>query len=160
MLRRLAAGALLAGLVATAIVVAALPSSTSSTSSTPAARVERLASDLRCPVCQGLSVADSPSITANDIRADIRRRIAAGESDPAIRQAYVDRYGDWILLRPRARGFAALLWALPAAAVVVAVAWLALALRRWQGQAPPEATDEDEHLVAELRASRSASAAP
>ena len=156
MLRRLAAGVVLAGLVGTAVVVAARPSPSSST---PAARAERLASELRCPVCQGLSVADSPSITANDIRADIRRRIAAGESDAEIRQGYVDRYGDWILLRPRGRGFTALLWALPVAAVVVAVAWLALALRRWRRQAPLEATDEDEHLVAELRAARSARAA-
>lgn len=151
MLRRLAACTLLAGLVVVAVVVAARPSPSSSA---PAARTERLASELRCPVCQGLSVADSPSITSNDIRADIGRRIAAGEGDAEILQAYVDRYGDWILLRPRARGFAALLWALPAAAVVVAGAWLALALRRWRTQAPLEASAEDRDLVAELRAAR------
>ena len=156
MLRRVAAGVLLAGLVVVAVTVAARPSPSSSA---PAARAERLATELRCPVCQGLSVADSPSITSNDIRADIRRRIAAGESDADIRQAYVDRYGDWILLRPRARGFTALLWALPAAAVVVAGALLALALRRWRTQAPLEASPEDRDLVAELRAARTAKAA-
>lgn len=157
MLRRIAAGALLAGLVAVAVVVAARPSPSSST---PAARAERLASELRCPVCQSLSVADSASITSTDIRADIRRRIAAGETDAEIRQAYVDRYGDWILLRPRARGFTALLWALPAAAVVVAGAWLALTLRRWRNQAPLDASPEDRDLVAELRAARSAGTPP
>src|SRR5206468_2568351 len=70
----------------------------------PAARARAIASDLRCPVCQGLSVADSPSPTARDIYDDIRRRVAAGESDAAIRRFYVDRYGQWILLRPSRSG--------------------------------------------------------
>lgn len=149
---RPAAGALvLATMVVVAVVLAARPSSPPSA---PAARAAGLASDLRCPVCQGLSVANSPSPAARDIRADIARRIEAGQTDPEIRQAYVDRYGDWILLRPRGTGVAAMVWALPVAAVVVAAAGLALALRRWRHQPDGEPSPEDRELVARLRAGR------
>lgn len=157
MLRRAAAGLLLLALVTTALLMAGRPTARSST---PPARAARLASELRCPVCQGLSVADSPSAASNDIRADIRRRIAAGETDETIRQAYVDRYGAWILLRPRDRGFSALLWALPVAAVVIAGAWLGLTLRRWRNQPALEATTEDQELVAELRSRPAAGVSP
>lgn len=147
---RAAAALVLVGLVAAALVLAARPTRPLSS---PSARAARIAADLRCPVCQGLSVADSPSSTAADIRADIRRRIGEGQSDTEIRQAYVDRYGDWILLRPRGSGVAAAVWALPVLAVVAAGAWLALALRRWSGRPALEPSAEDRALVAGLRAS-------
>lgn len=150
--RRVAGATFLAALVAVAVVVAGRGSESSSS---PDARADRIAAELRCPVCQGLSVADSPSITANDVRADIRRRIAAGETDGEIRQAYVDSYGEWILLRPRSHGLSALLWALPVAGVIAAAAWLALTLRRWAHQPPLEPSAEDRDLVTELRATRS-----
>lgn len=149
--RGTAAGLLLAGLVVFALVLAARPTGTPST---PAARAERLASELRCPVCQGLSVADSPSETAAQIRDDLRRRIGAGESDAEIRQAYVDRFGDWILLRPRRSGIAAVLWALPVALVIVAGAGLAFALRRWNREVVHDPSGDDRDLVAKLRADK------
>lgn len=155
MLRR-ALAVVLAGLVVMAVVLAARPGAAPSR---PAARAANLAAALRCPVCQGLSVADSPSQTAADIRADVRRRIAAGESDAEIRRAYVERFGDWILLRPRGSGAAAALWAAPVVGVALAVAWLGLALRRWRGQAVLEASPEDRALIAELRAQRTVNSA-
>lgn len=120
----------------------------------PAARTQRIASELRCPVCQGLSVADSPSRTGRDIRADIRRRIAAGQGDAEIRRAYVDRFGEWILLRPSARGVGALVWLLPVLAVVVAAGGLALALHRWQRQPALRPSEEDRPLVEAARCAR------
>ena len=90
---------LLPVLALAAVVVATLVlgSASGDGDPSPAARTRRLAAGLRCPVCQGLSVADSPSPTARAISDDIRRRVDAGESDGAIRQAYVERYGEWVL---------------------------------------------------------------
>jgi cytochrome c-type biogenesis protein CcmH len=96
------------------------------------ARADAIASELRCPVCQGLSVKDSDSPTARSIRDDIRARLAAGASAAEVRQAYVDRFGQWVLLRPPADGLGALVWALPAMALVAGAGGLTLALRRWR----------------------------
>ena len=111
------------------------------------ARTEAIAGDLRCPVCQGLSVADSHSETADAIKGDIRRRVDAGESDAAIRQHYIDSYGEWILLKPEASGVGALVWILPVGALLAAGGGLALAFRRWRRQPAMAATDEDRALV-------------
>lgn len=117
-----------------------------------ASRARRLAEEIRCPECQGLSAADSSSPTARAIRADIRDRVDAGQSDDEIRQAMVDRYGEGILLRPEGDGLGLLVWGLPVAAVVVGAGVLALALRRWRREPRLHATAADEHLVERTRA--------
>ena len=114
-------------------------------------RAHGLAAELRCPVCEALSVADSPSSTARAIRADLRRRIVAGESDEQIRQAYIDRYGESILLEPQGSGLGVIVWGLPAAALVLGAGGLALALRRWRREPRLHATDADEALVTKVR---------
>ncbi len=60
----------------------------------------RIAGELRCPVCQALSVRDSPSETARAIREEIARRVAEGRTDEEIVREFRDAYGDWILLAP------------------------------------------------------------
>lgn len=97
---------------------------------TDAERVEQLTEQLRCPVCDGLAVADSPSSTARAIAADVRSRIAAGESDDDVRNAYVAQYGEWILLEPPAGGIGTLAWVLPVALVVGGAGLAAWTLRR------------------------------
>lgn len=114
-------------------------------------RARDLAAELRCPVCEALSVADSPDSTARAIRADLRRRVAAGQSDEQIRQAYVDRYGESILLEPQGSGLGVLVWGLPVAALVLGGGGLALALRRWRREPRLHATSADEALVAKTR---------
>ena len=69
-----------------------------------AARTHRIASELRCVDCESLSVADSATSTAAATRADIAARIRHGESDAEIRQVYVDRYGESVLLKPSSNG--------------------------------------------------------
>jgi cytochrome c-type biogenesis protein CcmH len=113
----------------------------------PAARAQSIGEDLRCPVCQGLSVADSHSPTAEAMREDIRRRVDAGESAEAIKAYYVSRYGEWVLLRPEASGVGVLVWVLPVGALLLAAGGLALAFRRWRRHPTMTATDEDRALV-------------
>jgi cytochrome c-type biogenesis protein CcmH len=131
-----------------AIVVAALfLAGRSDGPATPGERVQRLSEQLRCPVCDGLAVADSPSSTARAIAADVRRRVEAGESDGAIRQAYMAQYGEWILLEPPGRGFGALAWALPVTGVVLAGAGAAWTVRRRARTARPR-DDHTRRVVA------------
>ena len=122
-----------------------LASAVATMAQAPAGRVDEqqvyeVASQLRCVVCQNLSVADSPSEMANQMRGIVRERLAAGETPAQVRQYFVERYGDWILLAPPRRGFTLLVWLAPLVAVVVGVIVVALLLRRWTGRrrtAPP-----------------------
>lgn len=90
-----------------------------------------IASELRCVVCQNLSVADSPSEMAAQMRAIVRERLAAGDSPDQVRDYFVQRYGEWILLKPRREGFNLLVWGFPIAAVALGLAAVVLLLRRW-----------------------------
>lgn len=150
-MRRLFAWAAIAAMIAAAFAIA---TQAPSDNGTPESRTDRVASSLRCPVCQGLSVKDSDSPTARDIRADIRRRIDAGESAEAIKAAYVDRYGEWILLRPAASGFGVLLWALPVGVVTGGALALSAMFWRWRRSvALRSPTREERLLVASARRS-------
>jgi cytochrome c-type biogenesis protein CcmH len=93
--------------------------------------VDEVASQLRCVVCQNLSVADSPSEMAGQMRAIVRERLAAGQTPAQVRQYFVERYGDWILLAPPQRGFTLLVWLAPLVAVLVGLTVVTLLVRRW-----------------------------
>jgi len=101
--------------------------------------VRQISAELRCPVCQGLSVADSPSRMADQMRDLIRERLEAGESPEAVKSYFVERYGEWILLAPKREGFNLLVWILPFVGLVGGAAGLYGVLRRWKkrsGAAP------------------------
>ena len=114
-------------------------------------RVQRIAGEVRCPTCRGLSAAESDAKTAEAVRDDIRTRVGQGQSDGQIRAALAARFGPDILLRPEGRGVAALVWALPVVAVVLAVAALAMAFRRWAAVGHATPTEEDRALVERAR---------
>jgi cytochrome c-type biogenesis protein CcmH len=116
-----------------------------------AARTRSLASELRCVDCEGLSVADSSTASARQTRTDIAARLRRGQSEDEIRQVYVDRFGESILLKPSSSGLGMLVWALPVIALLLGAAGLVVALRRWQRQPRLVATDDDETLVARAR---------
>lgn len=138
----IAIGALLA-LAALAVVVAVRPGPVPSA----ADRAETLARELRCPDCQGLSVADSPTSSAQEIRRQIDELIAGGASDEAVRDHYVARYGNWILLAPSSP----LPWLVPLAVVVAGAVGLVvwLAGRRRQTASPPALTPEERRSLHE-----------
>jgi len=93
--------------------------------------VQEIGSGLRCVVCQNLSVADSPSEMANQMRGVIRERLAAGDTPEQVVRYFVDKYGEWILLSPAPHGFNLVVWLAPALAVLVGLVAVALLLRRW-----------------------------
>lgn len=108
--------AIVSGLLAlaAAVALAALPRV-----ETAQERVDRISAELRCPVCQGLAVADSPSATARAMRALIAQRVAEGRSDEEIRDEFRRSYGDWVILSPPLLDARGIVWLLPVAAVLL-----------------------------------------
>jgi cytochrome c-type biogenesis protein CcmH len=97
------------------------------------ARTSAVASQLRCPVCQGLSIQDSPSELARSMRSLVRQQLAAGKSPAQVEAYFVSKYGEWILLAPSAHGFNLLAYAAPLVLVVGGALLVAVAVRRWTG---------------------------
>ena len=133
------------------VVIGVLVAARESSSDSPAARTDRIASRLKCPDCLALSVKDSDTDAAQAIKTQIRTRVDAGESDGEIFRYFADTYGDQILLRPQGSGIGALVWALPIGAVVVAACGLGLAVRRWRRDPARTATAADRDIVDRFR---------
>jgi cytochrome c-type biogenesis protein CcmH len=129
-----AAGALLVAAVGALIL-------TGLAEPTTGERAAALARELRCPDCQGLSVADSPTQSAAEIRRQINELLASGASSDEVRAHFVARYGDWILLAPASP----VLWAIPfvvlALGAAALVAWLVRARGR-PGVSPTRPDDD------------------
>ena len=94
------------------------------------ARARALSSELRCLVCQNQSIDDSHAALARDLRLLVRERLVAGDSDQAIKDALVARYGAFVLLKPPFDAGTALLWGMPLLVLVGGAAGLAYARRR------------------------------
>lgn len=82
-------------------------------------RARELSRELRCLVCQNQSIEDSNAPLARDLRRIVRERVAAGDSDRAIMDYLVARYGEWVLLKPRFNLQTLLLWLGPALFLVI-----------------------------------------
>ncbi len=78
------------------------------------ARAREVSRDLRCLVCQNQSIDDSDAPLAHDLRVLLRQRLAAGDSDEQARKFLVDRYGDYVLLKPPLKKTTLVLWFGPA----------------------------------------------
>ncbi len=111
-------------------------------------RVELIASGLRCPVCHNLSVVDSPSQLAQEMRATIARHLRAGDSDDEIRAYFRDRYGAWNLLSPPKEGIGMIAWLGPVVAVVSGAAAIAAVLRRRDSLPETPVTEDDRRRIA------------
>lgn len=114
-----------------------------------AQRVDRIAAELRCPVCQGLSVQDSPSETARAMKDLVAKRVAEGRTDDEIRAEFQRSYGDWILLSPPLLSASGLVWLAPLVAIVGGAL---LALDRTRAPTAPiaEPTNEAVRRLREL----------
>ena len=114
---------------------------------TPEERARNLAETIACPACDGQSVAESDAAASRGIRTLIAERIDQGASDDAIRDELVDTWGESILLTPDSSGVAGLVWALPVAALVLALAGVGYVFWRWRGMAAVHTSDADRDLV-------------
>jgi cytochrome c-type biogenesis protein CcmH len=120
------------------------------------ARVHKLGKQLRCAVCQGMSIADSPAQMARAQLDTVRKLVAEGKTDDEVLDFFVQRYDEWVLLEPRRHGFALFVWLGPAVAVVGGLLFVLLFVRsRNSGpppppppSVPPKADAEDEYLRA------------
>jgi cytochrome c-type biogenesis protein CcmH len=95
------------------------------------ARTSAVASQLRCPVCQGLSIQASPSELAQQMRSVVRDQLAAGRSPADVQAYFVSKYGEWILLAPAPRGINLFVYAAPVLLALGGLLAVGLAVRRW-----------------------------
>ena len=112
------------------------------------ARTNEVSHLLRCPVCQGMSVADSPAEMAVNMKATVRELLARGYTEEQILEYFEKSYGEFVLLRPKSR----VLWMLPVFALAIGAAVVFFKLRKLEQQpVPPTAnhqppTAEDPYL--------------
>ncbi len=130
MISRLLALALLACLVAVGGRAFAIDTEAAFDDPVLQHRYESLNRELRCLVCQNQTIADSNATLAHDLRREVRDMIAAGKSDDEIREFMIERYGDFVLYRPRMTAQTFLLWAAPALLLLVGGLMLFRVIRR------------------------------
>jgi len=106
------------------------------------ARTRALGDRMRCPVCQGLSIAASPSPSAFAMMKQVRDLLERGYTEEQVLDYFVRSYGEFVLLEPTTKGFNLAVWLLPVLAVGVGLALIALRLRKSRGEraASPSST--------------------
>ena len=138
-----------AALLLVLVVALVIGTSRSGPTLTPEQRVQHITSQLRCPVCEGETVADS---NATDLPGHPGSRASsgsqAGQSDSTI-LAYVVHHYPGTLLKPPASGVGLIVWVLPVIALLAGAAGLFLAFRRWRASPGVAVTDADRRLVEE-----------
>lgn len=119
-------------------------------------RARDISVGLRCLVCQNQSIDDSDAQLAKDLRLLVRERLMAGDSDQQVRDYLVQRYGEFVLLRPSFRTQTLLLWLTPAVVLALGAFGAYMALRR--RPQPVGALNEEERKALEALLKRDPSA--
>ena len=114
------------------------------------ARARAIGKELRCLVCQNESIDDSNATLAHDLRVILRERLVAGDTDQQAIQYIVDRYGQFVLLKPPVEPATWALWFGPPALLLVAGIGTALYLRRRPAEAPPPLSEAEHARAAAL----------
>lgn len=112
------------------------------------ARAREISKEVRCLVCQNESIDDSNAELARDLRILVRERVVAGDSNAAVKQYLVDRYGEFVLLKPSFGGFNLVIWLAGPVLLIFGGGIAVVYLRRRAPQARPS----DAPLSAEERA--------
>jgi len=111
-----------------------------------------IATELRCVVCQNLSVADSPSEMAQQMRGVVRDQLREGKTPQEIKNYFVSKYGEWVLLKPEKSGFSLLVWVVPFVVLIAGLLLGILFMRRWStNKSKPAANAIDSALLARVR---------
>jgi cytochrome c-type biogenesis protein CcmH len=114
-------------------------------------RARAISATLRCPVCQGETIDDSNAPISRDLRLAVRERLLAGDDDEAVVDYIVDRYGEFVLFLPRAKGSSLILW-LAGPAMLLLGGGIAFAMSRKRAKAPEaeSLSEVDRTRLAEL----------
>jgi cytochrome c-type biogenesis protein CcmH len=120
------------------------------------AKVQRVASELRCLVCQNQTIADSNAELAVDLRREVRRMLARGDSEAEVRRFMVERYGNFILYRPPFDATTWVLWGGPFLLLLGGLGVLRriASQRRARVEASTLLSSEDQHRLAVLTSGR------
>jgi cytochrome c-type biogenesis protein CcmH len=129
-IKRFLRAGLLAGLLAVGMPALAIDSEAAFHDPVLQHRYEAINRELRCLVCQNQTIADSNATLAQDLRREVREMIAAGKTDAEIREFMIERYGDFVLYRPRMTAQNFLLWAAPALLLIVGAVVVVRVVRR------------------------------
>lgn len=112
-------------------------------------RVYDVASQLKCPICQGESVADSPAVLAQEMRSVIRQQLQSGRSEQQVIQYFIASYGQQIVWSPPWQGFSLIAWLAPIGLVLGGMVLLFFIFRDWRKAAPVRATQVEETALVE-----------
>jgi cytochrome c-type biogenesis protein CcmH len=115
---------------------------------------EEVALTMRCPVCQGLSIADSPTALAIAMKSEVREMLAKGYSESQVLEYFEQSYGEFIRLEPKAKGFNLLVWIAPLAALLGGLLFLAVRMKRPAKVELQEATSAESPSQSELETYR------
>jgi len=107
-------------------------------------KAESIGAVLRCPVCQGMPIADSPATMAVEMMDLVHEKVAAGESEEEIINYFIGRYGEWVLLKPTTKGFNLFVWILPPIALFFACLFIVYRAR-WSKQ---KNTGQEQEILA------------
>jgi cytochrome c-type biogenesis protein CcmH len=119
-------------------------------------RARAISANLRCLVCQNQSIDESDAPLAKDLRVLVREHLNAGETDAQVRDFVVQRYGEFVLLRPRFGLHTALLWLAPLLVVGLGALGLFQALRRRPAASAPALTEDEAKAVRAILAENGA----
>ncbi len=105
-------------------------------------RYHALSEELRCPKCQNQNLAGSDSQIAGDLRRELHRLLLEGKTDREIKSYMVDRYGDFVLYKPRIQGSTLVLWGLPILLFILGLITLVVIVGRRKAASALEAEEK------------------
>ena len=117
------------------------------------AETNRIGSLLRCPVCQGMAIADSPAEMAVNMKGQVRELLARGYTEEQILKYFELSYGQFVLLKPKFEGVTGMVWVLPLLALLIGIAIVFVKLRKLERApaATPAAAVPEDPYVARVR---------
>ncbi|WP_266019765.1 cytochrome c-type biogenesis protein [Brucella intermedia] len=115
-------------------------------------RARAISGELRCMVCQNESIDDSNAELARDLRILVRDRLKEGDSDEQVMDFIVDRYGEFVLLKPRLSARTIVLWGFPVVILLIGAVALVFAFRgrKRAGEAPKPLTESEKAELSRL----------
>lgn len=114
------------------------------------ARAREISRGLRCPVCQNESIDESNATISRDLRILLRERLVAGDTDQEAVDYIVDRFGEFVLLKPEASGANLVLWLAPAGMLILALGIGWATVRRRDASPAEDLSDEEKSRLDEI----------